>query len=52
ATPSADGRSVTLIVSGLVEGHIHDFDFTGVRSADDEPLVHTTAHYTLNRIPK
>ena len=52
ATPSADGRSVMLTVSGLVEGHVHDFDFTGVFSAGNEPLVHTTAHYTLNRIPK
>lgn len=51
-TLSADARIVTLTVDGLVEGHVHDFDFTGLRSADDEPLVHQTAHYTLNRIPK
>lgn len=52
AKPSADGMSVTLTVSGLVEGHVHDFDFDGVRSKDGDALVHTTAHYTLNRIPK
>ena len=52
AAPSSDGRSVHLVVDGLVEGHVHDFIFGALRSADGEPLVHTTAHYTLNRIPK
>jgi len=49
---SADGMAVTLTVDGLVEGHVHDFDFQELRSADDDLLVHRTAHYTLNRIPK
>ena len=52
AAPSSDGRSVHLVVDGLVEGHVHDFIFGALQSADGEPLVHTTAHYTLNRIPK
>lgn len=52
ATLSADGCSVMLSVDGLVEGHVHDFDFSGIRSRDNEPLIHTTAHYTLNKIPK
>lgn len=49
---SNDGMTVRLTVDGLVEGHVHDFDLTGVLSADSKPLVHQTAHYTLNRIPK
>jgi len=49
---SEDGMTLTLTIAGLVEGHVHDFDFTKLRSADNETLVHTTAHYTLNRIPK
>ena len=52
AVASSDGRSVHLVVDGLVEGHVHDFRFGAIRSADGAPLVHTTAHYTLNRIPK
>ena len=52
AAVSSDRLTVTITVKGLVEGHVHDFDFTGIRSAGDEPLVHQTAHYTLNRIPK
>ena len=49
---SADGMTASLTVNGLVEGHVHDFEFKGLRSTDGDPLVHTTAHYTLNRIPK
>ncbi|MCK5942034.1 MAG: hypothetical protein KAI24_08710 [Planctomycetes bacterium] len=52
AVASADGRSVHLVVDGLVEGHVHDFTFGAITSQDGRPLVHTTAHYTLNRIPK
>jgi len=52
AVASSDGRRVHLVVDGLVEGHVHDFRFGAIRSADGAPLVHTTAHYTLNRIPK
>ena len=52
AVASTDGRSVHLVVDGLVEGHVHDFRFGAIESAEGDPLVHTTAHYTLNRIPK
>lgn len=52
ATPAADGLTVLLEVDGLVEGQVNDFDFAGLLDAEQEPLVHTTAHYTLNRIPK
>ena len=52
AVAASDGRSVHLVVDGLVEGHVHDFRFGAIRSAAGDPLVHTTAHYTLNRIPK
>jgi hypothetical protein len=52
ATVAEDGMSVQLHIDGLVEGHVHDFEFKGVRSATGQSLVHTTAHYTLNRIPE
>ena len=51
AEPSADGRTVRLTLEKLELGHIHDFDFTGVRSAQGQPLLHTKAYYTVNEIP-
>ena len=52
AEVAADGRSVQLVVDGLVQGHVHEFDLTGVTDRGGAPLVHTKAYYTLNRIPK
>ncbi len=49
---AADGRSVRLVVEGLVAGHVHEFDLTGVHSQDGHDLLHTKAYYTVNRIPK
>lgn len=46
------GRQVRLQVDGLVQGHVHDFNLTGLRSAEDEALVHAKAYYTLNEIPE
>jgi len=45
---SKDGLSARLIVDGLEEGHIHELDLSGVRSAKGQPLLHKTAYYTLN----
>jgi hypothetical protein len=52
ATPAADGRSVQLVVEGLVEGHVHAFDLAGLVSAEGAELLHTKAYYTVNRIPE
>lgn len=52
AQPAADGRSVRLVVDGMVAGHVHEFDLSGLRSKDGEDLLHTKAYYTVNRIPK
>jgi hypothetical protein len=52
AVVGADGQSVRLYVDGLQEGHIHDLDAGGVRSAAGLPLLHKEAYYTLNYIPK
>ena len=52
ALPALDGLSVRLIVEGLALGHVHEFDLTGLRSSSGDPLLHTKAYYTLNRIPK
>lgn len=51
AVPSADGLSVRLTLEKIELGHIHDFDFAGVRSSAGKPLLHTKAYYTVNEIP-
>jgi hypothetical protein len=52
AEVAADHRSVHLVVEGRVLGHVHDFDLSGVRAANGDPLVHSKAYYTVNRIPR
>ncbi len=52
ASATEDGLQVYLQIDGLVQGHVHDFDFQSIRSADAEPLVHSSAYYTLNEIPR
>lgn len=51
AVVSSDGLRVDLLINGLVQGHVHDFDLQHVRSAKSRPLVHSNAYYTLNEIP-
>lgn len=48
---SDDGLSARLIVDGLVQGHVHEFDFSGIKSLDGKGLLHVHAYYTLNEIP-
>lgn len=52
ATISADGLIVDIEVDNLVQGHVHDFYLPEMRSSSDEKLVHASAWYTLNEIPK
>ena len=51
ARVSKERTSVLLVIDGLVEGHVHEMHFAGVRSAAGEPLLHDAAYYTLNKIP-
>ncbi|MBK1826349.1 DUF7133 domain-containing protein [Haloferula rosea] len=48
---SDDGRSVRLVVDGMVQGHVHQLDTEGLQSKAGTPLWHTKAWYTLNEIP-
>ncbi len=52
AVVGKDGKSVRLFVNGLQEGHIHDLEAKGVRSAGGERLLHPEAYYTLNYLPR
>lgn len=51
-TVSDDGRDAELLVDGLVEGHVHAFEFKGLRAKRGDALLHDKAYYTLNRIPR
>ncbi len=51
AVPSSDGFSVRLRLDGIVEDHIHDFDFAPIVSMDGQRLLHNKAYYTVNEIP-
>jgi uncharacterized cupredoxin-like copper-binding protein len=47
-----DRLSARLATVCLREGYIHEIKATGVRSdTGAEPLLHSTAYYTLNRLP-
>ncbi len=52
AIVSPDKKSVRLLISGLVRGHVHHLTSKGVKSAANKPLWHADAWYTLNEIPK
>ena len=48
---SPDRRSIRVAVAGLRQGYIYEILMPGIRSLDQEPLLHDAAYYTLNRIP-
>ena len=51
ADVSNDGLRVRLVAGPLREHFVHSLSVPGVRSIEGEPLLHTDAYYTLNRIP-
>lgn len=51
ATPSADGKSVTLEIPGLKPGRCVSLR-TDPKSVESEPIWSTEAWYTLNQIPR
>lgn len=51
ATVSDDKLSVHLVIDGVQESHIHDFDLSPLKSAEGKPLLHKKAYYTVNEIP-
>lgn len=51
ATVSDDKLSVHLQVHGMRLGFIHQLVAAGVRSRDDQALLHDTGYYTLNEVP-
>ncbi len=52
AVVSPDRKSVRLTIDALERGHVHSLTASGLRSEQNEPLLHPEAYYTLNEIPK
>jgi hypothetical protein len=48
---SADGRTVSLAVTGLRPGRVYEVHLDGVKSADGDPVLHPEGYYTLNDLP-
>jgi hypothetical protein len=54
AVASADGKSVTLKLAGpgaMRIGYVTEMILDGVRSTDDEGLLHKEVYATLNVVP-
>ena len=49
-TVSADKKKVSLKVSGFRPGRVYELHTDGVRSEENEPLLHTVGYYTLNEV--
>lgn len=49
---SADRKKVRISIDGIRQFFIHEFTLKGVLNEKGEPLLHETAYYTLNEIPK
>lgn len=49
---SSDGLRVQLTVKPLRPLFVHELDASGVRNQAGQPLLHSQAFYTLNRLPK
>ena len=45
-------HGVRIAIDSLREGYIYELKMTGLRSQEEEPLLHDTGYFTLNRIPQ
>ena len=48
-----DGKTVRLVIEGMLRGHVHELKSGGVRSKEENhPLLHDMAYYTIWNFPK
>ena len=47
-----DGLSARVTLDKLSEGFVYEFDLAGLKSRDQEPLLHRHAYYTVNEVPR
>ena len=48
---AADRMSAKISLENLQRGFVYEFNLAGLRSSDQEPLLHRNAFYTVNEIP-
>lgn len=52
ALVSEDRLEIRLVLDGLREGYIYSINTEGLHSENGDPLLHSTAFYTMNRLPE
>ncbi|MXX96052.1 MAG: auracyanin family protein [Rhodothermaceae bacterium] len=52
ALVSEDRLEIRLVLDGLREGYIYSINAEGLHSGNGDPLLHSTAFYTMNRLPE
>ena len=52
ALVSEDRLEIRLVLDGLREGYIYSINAEGLHSGNGDPLLHSTAFYTMNRFPE
>lgn len=52
AVVSEDSLEIRLVLDGLREGYIYSINAEGIHSGNGDPLLHSTAFYTMNRLPE
>ena len=45
-------RSVQLTIDEMRPGYVYELQASGIRNTRGQPLLHSAAYYTLNRVPK
>ncbi len=51
ATLAQDGLSARITLSEIKQGFVYEFDLAGLRSKEEDQLLHRHAFYTVNEIP-
>ncbi|MCY3487356.1 MAG: plastocyanin/azurin family copper-binding protein [Bacteroidetes bacterium] len=52
ALVSEDSLEIRLVLDGLREGYIYSINAEGLHSGNGDPLLHSNAFYTMNRLPE
>ena len=45
-------QSVQLTLDEMRPGYVYELQASGIRNTQGQPLLHSAAYYTLNRVPK
>ena len=48
----ASGGVVRLAIDEMRPGYVYELQASGIRNTQGQPLLHSAAYYTLNRVPE